>query len=158
MPKSPSWTKAEDNLLFDYAGGATRDRLLQLLPGRSWKAIKSRSRTLGIDVWQGTWTMARIIKETGYNWKQVKRARLALGQKWRRAKSRKVRADGKGGTRYVISDEQFEEIVDFLQEGRDLVFLSRYGQPTVRWSRYHDRCVVCGTNGTAPNQRHMASA
>jgi hypothetical protein len=75
---------------------------------RSHDAIRAKARRLygrgGLR--RGSYSMSRLRRETGYTYHQLTRAQVALRQKWRRTKS--------NGS-YLITDEQVEEILEWLK-------------------------------------------
>lgn len=131
------WTKGEISILEQLVGNASYSTLQKRLQGRSLESIKKKARQLGFTLSRGTWTLNRVMQETGYNWKQIYRARDVLNQYWRRATETKAK-HGK----FLITDEQALEIMDYLKR-EHYPFTSRYGQPTLRWSRYHTICSSC---------------
>lgn len=141
------WTKQEDNVLIENADSAY---ITSKLPGRSLEAIRKRARELGFFLFQGTWTLQKICRETGYNWKQVQRAKKSLKQAWKKE-------SGGKSSRFVIQDWQVDAIVEFLaNEKTPFCGTRRDGTPFPKsaWSTHFDRCQRCGTQGTKTTQRH----
>jgi hypothetical protein len=138
-----SWTPAEDRILLEYADSA---KVFKQLPHRSEEAIKKRCYRLGFALFQGSWTLQRVCRETGYNWKQILRAKKALKQVWPRKRHK-----------YLIGGDKVDALVEYLSDepapyrGRD-----RHGRATFRrtWARNHDKCRRCGTDGIKTTQRH----
>lgn len=128
------WTKEEEMLLIKNVGHSSIFELIELLPGRTRAAIESRCRRLGFSPTQGTYTRCGIERETGYDWRQIKRARDALGQTWKRYGVRK----------YIITEEQYEEIIQYLKD-----------EPR-KWAKQWklDACIKCGTSGRSERERH----
>lgn len=128
------WSKIEDLVLVKNVGHMSIFELMQELPRRNREAIERRCYELGFTPTQGTYTRGKIERDTGYDWRQIRRARDALGQEWKRYGLRK----------YMISDEQVQDIIEYLRT------------ETRKWSkRYNlDQCVVCGTNGDGERERH----
>lgn len=77
--------------------------------GRSRQVTANKLRERGYKFLCGVYSLKGASKHTGYNMDQLQRARKALKQKWRRVKS--------FGThmRYKISEEQLEEICEWLK-------------------------------------------
>ena len=81
---------------------------------------------------RGAFSLAKVVEATGYSLSQIRRAMTACRQKWKRT--------SKTG-RYIIYDEQVNEITDWLR--------SDY------WSKVHRlyNCQWCGTD----ERRHLAN-
>ena len=128
------WTKAEEMILIKNVGLLSIFELMEILPSRTRAAIESRCRKLGMAPTQGTFTRCGIERDTGYDWRQIRRARDALGQTWKRYGVRK----------YIITEDQLDDITEYLKH-----------EPT-KWSKRWnlDACRVCGTNGTSDSERH----
>lgn len=128
------WTKDEEMVLYNNAGLCSIYELLELLPRRTRASIENRCRRLGFSPTQGTYTRCGIERATGYDWRQIKRARDATGQIWKRYGKRK----------YIITEDQYEEIIAYLKD-----------EP-VKWSKQWDldACLVCGTSGRSERERH----
>ena len=145
--RTPNWTKQEDNKLFEYANSSL---ILSKLPGRSLESVRKRARKFGFFLFQGTWTLQRICRETGYNWKQVQRAKEALNQKWHK-ESRN------GRSRFIIDEEQVEKLTQYLKE-EPTPFLKRARDgsmvPRRHWAQRFDHCVRCATQGNKTTQQH----
>lgn len=146
----PRWTQAEKDKLQAMAGAITRRSLRVAFPDRTYEAVLRMASRLGFTLHQGTWTLRRLMDETGYNQKQIFRARDELRQHWMRTdyKDRSHLVDGvrRGGTRYLISDEQALAIIDYLKdEHKRYKYTSRHGTPRLRWAKGYDCCQDCGT-------------
>lgn len=128
------WTKDEEMVLYNNAGLCSIFELLELLPRRTRASIENRCRRLGFSPTQGTYTRCGIERATGYDWRQIKRARDATNQTWKRYGKRK----------YIITEDQYEEIVAYLKD-----------EP-VKWSKQWnlDACIKCGTSGRTERERH----
>lgn len=128
------WSKVEEMLLLKNVGHSSIFELMELLPNRTRASIESRCRRLGFSPTQGTYTRCGIERETGYDWRQIRRARDAIGQAWKRYGVRK----------YIISEEQVDEIIDWLKN------------ETRKWSKQWDldACRKCGASGTSERERH----
>lgn len=128
------WSKEEEMVLIKNVGHSSIFELIDMLPGRTRAAIESRCRRLGFSPTQGTFTRCGVERETGYDWRQIKRAKDALGQVWKRYGVRK----------YIISEEQYDEIIEYLRD-----------EPR-KWSKQWnlDACIQCGTSGRSERERH----
>lgn len=128
------WSREEDLVLEKNVGYQSIFELMELLPRRNRVAIERRCYELGFSPTQGTYTRGRIERETGYDWRQIRRARDAIGQVWKRYGLRK----------YMISEEQVYEIIEYLKN------------ETRKWSRQYDldSCIACGASGTGERDRH----
>jgi hypothetical protein len=128
------WTSDEDLVLIKNVGHLSIFELLDLLPRRNRLAIERRCYELGFSPTQGTSTRLQIERETGYDWRQIQRARDALGQTWKRYGVRK----------YMITFDQVQDIVEYLKN------------ETRKWSLHYglDCCRVCGASGDEERTRH----
>lgn len=128
------WSRDEEMVLIKNVGHSSIFELIDMLPGRTRAAIESRCRRLGFTPTQGTFTRCGIERKTGYDWRQIKRAKDALGQVWKRYGIRK----------YIISEEQYDEIIEYLRD-----------EPQ-KWSKLWnlDACIKCGTSGRSERERH----
>jgi hypothetical protein len=128
------WSRDEDLILRKNVGHLSIFELMDLLPRRNRVAIERRCYELGFSPTQGTYTRGRIERETGYDWRQIRRARDAIGQTWKRYGLRK----------YMISDDQVIEIIEYLKNEKR------------KWSRQYDIdcCVQCRASGTGERERH----
>ena len=131
------WSKEENDILLNLIGTSTYPSIKKQLPGRSLEAIKRQALRLGHPLYQGTVTLNQIIRETGYNWKQLERAKEALNQHW-------MRATGRGRSRFLIKGEQLIELIEYLKR-EPYPFTSRFGSPRLTWSRYHKICLGCSS-------------
>ena len=128
------WSKTEEMILVKNVGHSSIFELMELLPLRTRASIESRCRRLGFSPTQGTFTRCGIERETGYDWRQIRRARDAIGQVWKRYGVRK----------YIISEEQVDEITDWLKNEKR--------KWSKRWNL--DACVSCGASGFSERDRH----
>lgn len=128
------WSKEEDLVLMKNVGHLNIFELMESLPRRNRLAIERRCYELGFSPTQGTYTRLQIERETGYDWRQIKRARDALRQNWKRYGFRK----------YMITFDQTQEIVEYLRD------------ETRMWSLQYglDKCRQCGTDGDGERERH----
>lgn len=128
------WTHEEDLILKSNVGYLSIFELMEKLPGRNRFAIERRCYELGFSPTQGTYTRLQVERDTGYDWRQIKRARDATGQKWKRYGDRK----------YMITEDQRDEIIEYLKNEKR------------RWSLHYglDGCVRCGSNGEGGSERH----
>lgn len=128
------WSKDEDLVLMKNVGHLNIFELMEQLPRRNRLAIERRCYELGFSPTQGTYTRLQIERETGYDWRQIKRARDSLGQNWKRYGFRK----------YMITFDQVQEITEYLRDEKR------------KWSLQYglDRCRECGTSGDTERDRH----
>lgn len=128
------WSKDEDLILVKNVGHLSIFELLDLLPRRNRVAIERRCYELGFTPTQGTFTRGKIERETGYDWRQIRRARDAIGQTWKRYGLRK----------YMITDDQVHEIIEYLKNEKR------------KWARQYniDMCIRCGISGDKERERH----
>jgi len=128
------WRKEEDLVLVKNVGHLNIFELIDQLPGRNRLAIERRCYELGFSPTQGTYTRLQIERDTGYDWRQIQRARDNLGQTWKRYGLRK----------YMITFDQVNEIIAYLRDERR------------KWSLHYglDQCVKCGVSGDDEKTRH----
>ena len=100
-------------------------------PQRSIKAISCRIARAagGYGFVKGAYTLASLVKRSGYDKRQIRRAQSALNQKWKRTSLR--------GS-FLITDDQAEELLAWLQHDY--------------WSRKRRLycCVQCSSTGRRP--------
>jgi hypothetical protein len=120
------WTRAEELKLLASTSEASATTLRRLA-GRGEGAIRQKARRMwgSGSLTRGTLSLRDVIKSTGYNWRQLRRAQLALRQRWCRLRR---------GGRYMISEAQVEEILGWLK-------LDYWSRPT--------RAYACGWCGTS---------
>lgn len=128
------WRKDEDLVLVKNVGHLNIFELMDLLPGRNRIAIERRCYELGFSPTQGTYTRLQIERETGYDWRQIQRARDNLSQSWKRYGLRK----------YMITFDQVNDIIDYLRDEKR------------KWSLHYDLdcCRLCGQAGDCERRRH----
>ena len=128
------WGRDEDLVLVKNVGHLNIFELMEQLPRRSRVAIERRCYELGFSPAQGTYSRLQIEQDTGYDWRQIKRARDALGQNWKRYGLRK----------YMITFDQMQDIVEYLKT------------ETRKWSLQYnlDSCRRCGASGDDERCRH----
>ena len=128
------WSKEEDLVLVKNVGHLSIFELMEMLPRRNRLAIERRCYELGFSPTQGTYTRLQIERETGYDWRQIQRARDSLRQNWKRYGLRK----------YMITFDQVQEIIQYLKTEKR------------KWSLHYglDRCRLCGAAGTDERTRH----
>jgi len=128
------WLPEEDLVLVKNVGHLNIFELLELLPRRNRLAIERRCYELGFSPTQGTHTRLQIERDTGYDWRQIQRARDALGQVWKRYGTRK----------YMITFDQVQDIIEYLKT------------ETRKWSLHYDLdgCRLCGASGDEDRTRH----
>lgn len=100
------WTKEEELILLQGVGANGLVWIMKKT-GRTKKAIyaKLRDMTGNGGLTRGSFTLIKACKFTGYSACQLKRARDALKQKWKRT--------SKNGS-YFITEDQIEECTDWL--------------------------------------------
>lgn len=76
--------------------------------GRSAGAIRNRLHLIGVKIHSSTLYLTEFCRRTGYDYKQVKKARDALGQTWRKLGNKKR-------SRFMITEEQANEICEFFK-------------------------------------------
>ena len=88
---------------------------------------------------------AKFMKLTGYNWRQVEKAKEALNHTW------ETKPVG-----WEISTKQQEELLNFLSAPPTHITLK--GSEVDQWAPLLniDNCKECGTSGTQRNSRHYA--
>lgn len=128
------WSPEEDLVLVKNVGHLSIFELLDLLPRRNRLAIERRCYELGFSPTQGTHSRLSIERDTGYDWRQIQRARDALGQTWKRYGIRK----------YMITFDQVQDIIEYLRT------------ETRKWSLHYglDECRLCGATGEDERTRH----
>jgi hypothetical protein len=101
------WTREESRAVFSGVGSYGWAWMVAQSGGRSLAAISSKIRRLcGSGARRGALSLHAVAVVTGYNRTQLRRAASALNQKWRRMGPRGA---------HIITDEQFLEIIDWLQ-------------------------------------------
>lgn len=130
------WSKAEEQALRDcigsYGWGKVKRVVGESYPnfpwfkfGRSKAAIKLKILRMGIcGVKRGAYSINAIIKTTGYELTAIKRAQVALNQKWRRLGPKGV---------FIITEEQYDDLMAWLKHDYWCVSKRLYG------------CVCCAT-------------
>lgn len=128
------WQPSEDLVLIKNVGHLSIFELQNLLPRRNRLAIERRCYELDFSPTQGTCTRLQVERETGYDWRQLQRAREALKQNWKRYGTRK----------YMISSDQVEDIIEYLRT------------ETRKWSLHYnlDACRMCSVSGFDDSARH----
>lgn len=148
------WTAAEDRILRYNVGEKSPGYIFWKLPHRTEEQVRARLRVLGIQMWQGTYTLRAAIKATGYAKHQLLRAREALKQTWI-GQFKKHRAPGRTAMAYRITGDQLDELTEYLGK-HEPTFITRAGFERHCWADGHERCTKCGTNGSGYMQRHAA--
>jgi hypothetical protein len=128
------WSSDEDLVLLKNVGHMNIFELMENLPRRNRDAIERRCYELGFTPTQGTYTRLQIERQTGYDWRQIQRARDALGQTWKRYGLRK----------YMITEDQMIQMVEYLATEKR------------KWSLQYglDKCRECGNSGDTERSRH----
>ena len=134
---SRPWSKSEDARLLTLAGTLPPDRVRSSFPGRTPRQVDRRVYDHhGINYRRGAYSFKALRDATGYDWRQLLRAKDALGQKW--ARGAPVRANyahnlGRGGTRWLISEDQADALI---------AWLAAETKPR-RWAKRWRRCRKC---------------
>jgi len=147
MARSRLWTEQEIKQLRWHLGHKSFASIGRLLE-RSPNAIKCKTNELGIKASRSTYSLSDMIRLTGYNWKQLQKARDALKQRWGRVNTR----NGK----YRITYEQFEALAEYL--GRPAPYLTLLGFEVDMWApKWHlNACTNCGKGSRDMQERHYA--
>lgn len=102
----PSWTTQEVYFLRRYFGRKPINWLALRL-NRTTNAVWCRANKLNLTSKGKTHALSDLIRDTGYNWKQLLKAKKELEQEWERHKKKK-------GSKYLVTDEQKEELLRHL--------------------------------------------
>jgi len=103
-----AWTEEDIHQLIHLSAKHTPRDIAKIMK-RSWVAVKSKMKTLNLKAFDGTYSLVGLAKETGYDHRQLIRAKRKLRQKWTKVKH------GKRG-RYIIDWEQREELLEYLKK------------------------------------------
>lgn len=103
------WTKSELFLLQDYAT-IMPPPLIARRMHRPLGSVKSMLGHMGVKTMTDCVSLRQAEQSTGYDRKQLARARSALGMKWRRAPG------NFGMKRYLITSEQLDTLCDYLRD------------------------------------------
>lgn len=138
------WTKREIDILTWYMAHKEPQEVAEMV-GRSERAVISKASALGITRTRGTWSLAAIVRKTGYTKEQILRAREALRQRWDRA-----------GTVYRINEEQLADLIAYL--AMPARFVTKSGAESDKWAQNLrlDACAYCGSAGSAKDEQHVA--
>lgn len=120
-----SWSKLDEIKLLQGAGVCSFEWLCKHVK-KSEQAVKNKARRMwNGGVTRGYFSVYQLTNLTGYNSKQLNRARRALKQKWNRT--------GVKGT-HMISEEQIVDLLTWLKNDY--------------WSKklHLHACVWCGSN------------
>lgn len=101
------WSKEQVDNLRDGVGVAGWSQLQKKTGGRSRGAVLQmlRRKFGGGGITRGTYQLEEAMRETGYARTQLRRAAVALNQRWLRTKRRGV---------FLITGEQLEELAEWL--------------------------------------------
>jgi hypothetical protein len=102
-----TWSEKDLNYLHWNVGTSTLDELTEG-SGRPRNSVKQKLYDLGLKPLSEKYTLTRAVEETGYDYTQLRSAKKALGQTWRRARHHAT-------FRYVISDDQLEDCCEWLK-------------------------------------------
>jgi hypothetical protein len=149
-PTGPGhWTKDEVNTLIYWWGNEppdkTADRVGRSISGCQQKLHKMFGR---YGYLQGYTTLGHVIREYGRSGPTYLKAAKEL-----RLHPRTYQTTS-GRTWTLFTDEQLDAILDHLN--RPTPFVTQGGMGAHQWSRDHNQCRNCGTDGTEPQQRHAA--
>ena len=128
--------------------------------GRTTIAVVRKMEKMKLTPGQGHYSVRDIEEKTGYARSQLVRAKESLGQHWQRKPDSggyRKRSDArKTNRRYQLTEQQLEELCDWLRDEDGGEFRSNRGNYSQRWARQYDCCKECDTNGTEPKERHYA--
>jgi len=149
-PTGPSrWTKDETSLLI-YWWGNEPPRKTSERVGRSVGACQQKLHKMfgRYGSLQGYTTLGHLIREHGRSGPTYLQAAQEL-----HLHPRTYQTTG-GRTWTLFNDDQLDAILAHLN--RPTPFVSSTGMGAHAWSREHDHCIQCGTNGIDPQERHAA--
>lgn len=145
------WTAHERAFLTFHWGERDTSWIAESL-GRTTNAIDSMAVRLGLGdrgAWAKRVTLSALARQTGWDYRTIKRAAAELGFKLHRAPdSRRTNTRYIRGRPYAITQEQAEGIVARLKEVGDYY----RGRPTDWTHREPPHCAACGT----VERRHRA--
>lgn len=151
VKKARPWTDKDQNELIWLLGVYSLEEIAKKLQ-RSVKSIRMRIWREKIDPLAGVFTQDELSKKTGYHIGTLARARDSLGQKWKRYGKKDA-----ANHAYMITEDQADEIVEFLKEEGNLdnlPFVTQDNLRSAKWSFAFDKCTECSTNGNEPHQRY----
>lgn len=139
MSRGRRWTKEEIRFLKRHLGREPVDWIAKRLR-RTPNAIWCKANDIGISPSDFSHALVDIIRDTGYNWKQILKAKKELKQKWKRRKKKK-------GSRYYITEDQKQELLRHLAKPGPK-YPSQGPTKSDIWSPslHIHRCLHCGTN------------
>ncbi len=128
------WTAEDIKLLKRWIGRQPIDRLAEVLR-RTPNAIWCKAYQLNLVIANYSYSLTDLIYDTGYNWKQIKKAKDELRQIWKPEQKQGA------GSRYYVSKEQKEELLRHLAKPG----LKR--KDAMYWApKFHiSSCLHCGT-------------
>lgn len=145
------WTKEDVYFLKRHIGKKSICWIAEHLE-RSPNAIRCKANDLKIAASDRYSSLQAIIRETGYNRKQLLKAKQELGQQWEWLET------AVAGGRFKITDDQREELLNWLARPGPKYSSPPGPEPRTTWEPYLNitNCLHCGTNGRKPNQKHKA--
>jgi 5-bromo-4-chloroindolyl phosphate hydrolysis protein len=105
MPSKPRWTLEDEIALRALYRRRSIDWLEAYLK-RSRSSIRSKANRLKISETKQTFSLRNLIESTGYNWKQILKAKKELNQTWKRI--------GSDNGPYAITEEQKSQLLAHL--------------------------------------------
>jgi len=127
------WTPQDTYFLRRYFGRKPINWLAVRLH-RTPNAIWCRANKLNLLSSGKTHNLSDLIRDTGYNWKQLLKAKTELNQNWERHKNKK-------GSKYYITEEQKEELLRHLAKPGP-----KFSNSIILWESILriKRCLQCG--------------
>jgi hypothetical protein len=147
MAKRTRWERHEIRTLEWYIGTKPLYKIAELLD-RTLAAVKNKAKRLGARATKGNHTLNGLVRETGFDYRQLYKARDALKQRWKRA--------NKSQGAYTITDDQLADLLAYLFQPAQ--FVSRDGQQQDVWAIRAGlySCIRCGASGTSSEEIHWA--
>lgn len=108
--KDKPWRTADDHKLRELAEKYDFYGIAKSM-NRTYASVKTRARVIGITHLRGTYSLSNAAESTGYDVRQLLRAKKNLNQHWN-----KVRYSWTH--RYVITEEQLEALCEWLKTER----------------------------------------
>ena len=145
------WTKEDIHFLKRHIGKYSIHWIADRLQ-RTPNSIRCKANDLQITASSRFHSLQSIIRETGYNRKQVLKAKEALDQEWQW-----LEAPVAGG-RFKITTDQREQLLHWLAKPGPKYSSPPGPEPRTVWEPYLGitNCLHCGTNGSSTTQRHKA--
>lgn len=121
------WSAEENEILLRGISHYGHRWMLRNLPGRTLSACCNQANRLGYQFHDGRKSLRQVERETGYNFKQLRRAIDALRKKGRSF----AISGGKEVPHFFLSEADEDAITEWLRE------------ETPPWSRDHPACTRC---------------